>query len=62
MSNIAEGFESQTRAQFIRFLGHVITSAGEVHSQLYITLNIGYLTKEKFEQAFELSNKVIRQI
>lgn len=30
MNNIAEGFESQTQAQFIRYLGIAKTSAGEV--------------------------------
>ena len=62
MSNIAEGFESQTQAQFVRYLGHAKASAGEARSQLYVALDVGYLTKEQFEQAFELSDKVIRQI
>ena len=62
MSNIAEGFESQTQAQFVRFLGHAKASAGEAISQLYVALDIRYLTKKQFEQAFELSDKVIRQI
>ncbi|MDO9129992.1 MAG: four helix bundle protein, partial [Anaerolineales bacterium] len=61
-SNIAEGFESQTQAQFVRYLGHAKASAGEARSQLYVALDVGYLTKEQFEQAFELSDKVIRQI
>ena len=34
MSNISEGFESQTQAQFIRYLGLAKASAGEVRSQL----------------------------
>ncbi|MEW6028330.1 MAG: four helix bundle protein [Chloroflexota bacterium] len=32
MSNIAEGFESQTQSQFIRYLGVAKASAGEVRS------------------------------
>jgi len=62
MSNIAEGFESQTQPQFIRYLGHAKASAGEVRSQLYIALDVGYLTKEQFTQAFDLADKAIRQI
>jgi len=62
MSNIAEGFESQTQAQFIRYLGFGKASAGEVRSQLYIALDIGYLTRESFQQAFDLADKAIRQI
>lgn len=62
MSNIAEGFESQTQAQFVRYLGFAKASAGEARSQLYIDLDIGYLSKEQFQQAYELADKAIRQI
>jgi four helix bundle protein len=46
MSNIAEGFESQTQALFIRYLGIAKASAGEVRSQLYVTRDLNYLTEE----------------
>lgn len=62
MSNIAEGFESQTQAQFIRYLGIAKTSAGEVQSQLYIALDISYIAKEQFAQAFDLADKALRQL
>ncbi|KAF0106972.1 MAG: hypothetical protein FD146_2082 [Anaerolineaceae bacterium] len=62
MSNIAEGFESQTQAQFVRYLGHAKASAGEVRSQLYVALDIKYLTKEQFDQAFDLADKAVRQV
>ncbi|MFH2102804.1 MAG: four helix bundle protein [Chloroflexota bacterium] len=62
MSNIAEGFESQTQAQFVRYLGHAKASAGEVRSQLYVALDVKYLTKEQFDKAFGLADKAIRQI
>jgi len=60
MSNIAEGFESQT--QSVRYLGHAKASAGEVRSQLYIALDVKYLDKEQFDQVFDLADKVVRQI
>ncbi len=62
MSNIAEGFESQTQPQFIRSLGHAKASAGEVRSQLYIALDVGYLDQGQFHQAFELADKAVRQV
>lgn len=62
MSNIAEGFESQTQAQFIRYLGFAKASAGEVRSQLYIALDIGYLTKNQFDSAFDQAEKSSRQL
>ena len=62
LSNIAEGFESQTQPQFVRYLGHAKASSGEVRSQLYVALDIGYISKEQFHQAFDLADKAIRQI
>jgi four helix bundle protein len=62
MSNIAEGFESQTQSQFIRYLGIAKASAGETRSQLYIALDLRYISKEQFDQAYELADKTIRQL
>lgn len=62
MSNIAEGFESQSQAQFIRYLGLAKASSGEVRSQLYVALDAGYLTREQFDTIFNLSDKTSRQL
>ena len=62
MSNIAEGFESRTRPQFINYLGQAKASAGEVRSQLYIAQDQGYLDEEKLEAIFELADKASRQL
>lgn len=43
MSNIAEGFESGTRQEFLNYLYIAKASAGEVRAQLYAALDIGYL-------------------
>jgi four helix bundle protein len=48
MSNIAEGFESNTQALFINYLGHAKASAGEVRSQLYVASDLGYISKGEF--------------
>jgi len=40
MSNIAEGFESRTQAQFLEYLGRSKASAGEVRCQLYVALDL----------------------
>lgn len=47
MSNIAEGFESRTQAQFIQFLGLAKGSVGEVRAQLYVGLDAEYLTVDE---------------
>ncbi len=42
MSNVAEGFERGTKAEFIQFLYTARASCGEVRSQSYIALDLGY--------------------
>src|SRR5215203_6022493 len=62
MSNIAEGFESRTDIQFINYLGHAKASAGEVRSQLYVALDLKYISQEQFNEAYELADKTARQV
>jgi four helix bundle protein len=62
MSNIAEGYESQTRHTFVRHLGIAKGSAGEVRSQLYVALDQGYITNTEFEAAAGLCISASRQI
>jgi four helix bundle protein len=38
MHNIAEGFDSETNAEFIRFLRYAKRSCTEVQSELYVAL------------------------
>lgn len=61
MSNIAEGFESQTDRTFVRFLGIAKASAGELRSQLYIALDQKYISEEEFKSLIELCRRVSRQ-
>lgn len=62
MSNTAEGFESRTNTQFVNFLGHAKGSSGEVRSQLYVALDLKYISQEQFNEAYELADKASRQI
>jgi four helix bundle protein len=62
MSNIAEGFESQTQALFIQYLGHAKGSAGELRAQLYIALEQSYMTKDEFDSAFSLAEVCSKQL
>ena len=52
MSNIAEGFESQTQAMFIKYLAYTKSSAGEVRAQLYIAKDQAYINGQDFQEAF----------
>ena len=62
MSNIAEGFESQTQVMFIQFLGRAKGSAGEVRAQLYIAKDQDYISNENFGSAFALAETCSKQL
>lgn len=62
MSNIAEGFESDEAAQFIRYLGYAKASAGEVRAQLYVALDSGYIDHQTFDRVSALAVQCSRQI
>ena len=56
MSNIAEGFESQSKLEFIRFLYYAKRSSAEVRSQLYEALDQNYVDNKDFN---EIYNQVV---
>ena len=51
VSNIAEGFERRTNSQFLQFLDIANGSAGELRAQLYIALDLAYITPDQFREA-----------
>jgi four helix bundle protein len=62
MHNIAEGFGSGSDPEFVRFLKMARRSAGEVQSQLYLALDVGYLTEEERQKVYSLATEVKRLI
>lgn len=62
MSNIAEGFESRTRALFVDYLGRAKASAGEVRAQLYVALDVDYIDLEEFKRLQLLIEKCSGQL
>lgn len=53
MHNIAEGFDSETNAEFIRFLRYAKRSCTEVQSELYVALDEEYILLNEFKDVYE---------
>ena len=53
MHNTAEGFDSETNAEFIRFLRYAKRSCTETQSELYVALDEAYITQAEFDDAYE---------
>jgi len=62
MSNIAEGFARRTHREFTNFLTIARGSAAELQSQLYVALDLGYVTEEKFHDLSTRTEEVSRMI
>ena len=61
MSNIAEGFErGGGDKEFARYLSIAKGSAGEVRSQLYVALDVEYLTQSEFDEFTQLATEISR--
>jgi len=60
MSNIAEGFERGSRAEFHQFLVIAKASCAEVRSQLFVALDAGYLDQTEFNKLSTLAKEVSR--
>ena len=62
MSNIAEGFERGGNKEFHQFLSMAKGSVGEVRSQLYVALDVGYLEQKDFNRLFAMADEAGRLI
>lgn len=62
MSNIAEGYESQSKDDFVRFLYYAKRSAGEVRSQLYVARDQKYLDVKEYEFLFGQAEICVKMI
>lgn len=62
MSNIAEGFFRQTD-RGIYSISHVAKgSASKVQSQLYVALDLKYISEATFKELYELLEETIRLV
>ncbi len=62
MSNIAEGNDSQSDVEFVKFLGYAKRSAAEVRSHIYYAYDRNYITKEEFNDLKNRAQKIAKQL
>lgn len=61
-SYIAEGFDAQSNAEFVRFLKYSRRSTSEVKNQLYIALDEEYITQQEFDEAYEQCSTISKML
>ena len=62
MDNIAEGFERNSRLEFLNSLSISKGESGELKSQLYRAMDDLYLNKIEFAELYEDTDKVSRKL
>ncbi|MDP1713993.1 MAG: four helix bundle protein [Anaerolineales bacterium] len=57
MTNIAEGFDCESKKEFARFLGIARRSAVEVQSLLYAAFDVGYINEQIYNTQYHEAEK-----
>jgi len=57
MTNIAEGFDCDSKREFARFLGIARRSSVEVQSLLYVARDAGYISHDEFQTHYKQATK-----
>lgn len=58
MNNIAEGFDSQSNNEFVRFLRISRRSVSEVENCLYVAIDQNYINNNEFETIYQQCEKI----
>ena len=61
-SNIAQGFDAQSNAEFVQFLTYSRRSVSEVKNQLYIALDQKYITQQEFDDTYAMCANVSKML
>lgn len=62
MANIAEGLMRRSDKEFSQFLYTALASAAEVQSHLYVALDVGYVSEEKFKNLYSQAGQTSKLI
>lgn len=58
MANIAEGFDTDSDLEFIRFLTYSRRSSTEIQSHIYVALDRQYIAEEEFKKVYQKTIEV----
>ncbi|MCB0639302.1 MAG: four helix bundle protein [Lewinella sp.] len=61
-SNIAEGNERESPKEFANFLNYAKGSAGELRTQIYIGMEIGYIDREQGAQWIQQAESISKML
>ncbi len=62
MSNIAEGFDRRSDKELSNFLSISRASSSEVQNDLYIALDLNYISQDEFNKLYQEAKKIAKQI
>ena len=62
MSNIAEGFDRRSDKELSNFLSMARGSSSEVQNDLYIALDLNYISQDEFNKLYQEAKKIAKQI
>jgi four helix bundle protein len=62
MSNIAEGFDRRSDKELTNFLSIARASSSEVQNDLYIALDLNYISQDEFNQSYQKAKKIAKKI
>ena len=61
-SNIAEGQQRDSKKEFVRFLSMARGSNGELQTQCYICVRLGYFNKEQVKPVMSLLSEISKML
>ena len=62
MANIAEGFDRRSDKELTNFLSIARASSSEVQNDLYIAIDLNYISQVEFNQLYQEAKKIAKQI
>jgi len=61
-SNMAEGYGRNSTNEYLHFLRIATGSLYELQTQMEISMNLHYLSRDKFDKLYELSREIERML